>query len=86
MNTIAVQRTAPVTDGATTTERWSSDRRTDKLRAALVAFDVVATLGFLSLMRDGGTGPVAARMSWQADAGLLLTGLLTILLLGAARA
>jgi exopolysaccharide biosynthesis polyprenyl glycosylphosphotransferase len=86
VNTIAVQRTAPVTDGATTTERWSSDRRTDKLRAALVAFDVVATLGFLSLMRDGGTGPVAARMSWQADAGLLFMGLLTILLLGAARA
>jgi exopolysaccharide biosynthesis polyprenyl glycosylphosphotransferase len=86
VNTIAIERTAPLTDGATTTERWSNDRRTDKVRAALVAFDVLATLGFLSLMRDGGTGAVAARMSWQADAGLLFTGALTILLLGAARA
>ena len=58
----------------------------DKGRAALVAFDVLATFGFLSLMRDGGAGPVAAWMSWQADAGLLVTAFLTILLLGATRA
>lgn len=85
MSSITIERAAPVTDGATT-ERWSKDRRIDKRRTALVAFDVLATFGFLSLMRDGGAGPVAARMSWQADAGLLFTTLLTILLLGATRA
>jgi exopolysaccharide biosynthesis polyprenyl glycosylphosphotransferase len=86
VNPITIERAAPVTDDATTIEQWSNDRRADKGRAALIAFDLLATFGFLSLMRDGGTGPVAAWMSWQADAGLLITAFLTIPLLGATRA
>jgi exopolysaccharide biosynthesis polyprenyl glycosylphosphotransferase len=87
VNPVAIVRTEPATDGSITiTERWSNHRRAGKVRAALVAFDVLATFGFLSLMRDGGAGPVAAAMSWQADAGLLFTTFLTILLLGATRA
>jgi exopolysaccharide biosynthesis polyprenyl glycosylphosphotransferase len=84
VNAIAIEHTPPFAARETTTERWSYDR--DKVRAALVTSDVLATFGFLSLVRDGGAGPVAAHMSWQADAGLLLAGFLTILLLGAARA
>ena len=92
MNPITIERAAPVTAGAIATEWPSNDhrgdkgRRSDKGRVALVAFDVLVTFGFLSLMRDGGAGPVAAWMSWQADAGLLVTAFLTILLLGATRA
>ncbi|HET6175236.1 MAG TPA: exopolysaccharide biosynthesis polyprenyl glycosylphosphotransferase [Gaiellales bacterium] len=87
MNSIVIERTELATDyGTASTERRSNDRRGDKVRAALVGFDVLVTSAFLALMRDGGAHPVAARMSWQANAGLLLTTVLTILLLGATRA
>ena len=86
MSTVAIERTAPSQTAPPPLNGGRTIVRTDKVRAALVAFDVLATLGFLSLMRDGGAGAVAARMSWQADAGLVFTGALTILLLGAARA
>ena len=85
MNPITIERTAPVTDRppppncrrtilAATRDELHSSRSTSWRPSAS------------SLMRGGGAGPVAALTSWQADAGLLVTAFLTILLLGATRA